>query len=128
MNPQPDVSIGNLFAAIFILMVLFYTYKSYMSGHVIDISNIDLVNIGYLQRDNIRVTNKIVTTPVSPPVFLSPPVNNFESQQLYVDCIDALHAMGMKKSEAKRKAKHIFSTTNPQPSNIQEFLLIAFRN
>jgi Holliday junction resolvasome RuvABC DNA-binding subunit len=30
--------------------------------------------------------------------------NNFESQQLYLDCIDALHALGMKKSEAKKKA------------------------
>ena len=52
---------------------------------------------------------------------------SFESQQLYVDCIDALIALGMKKKEAKAKAKFIFSTMNPQPSTVEDFLMIALR-
>lgn len=118
MNPQPSPMIGNICATLFILLFLFYTYQAYSSGKTIDLSNIDLINVGYLERENINIINTNITTPA----------NSFESQQLYLDCIDVLHSMGMKKSEAKKKAKFIFSTVNPPPTTVQEFLLIAFKN
>lgn len=108
MNPQPSEYVGNIGAFCFFMLFLFYAIKSYRDGKIIDINKIDLINIAYIE-EPIKAKQ----------------VPNFEAQQLYLDCIDALYALGLKKSEAKKKAKLIFSTFDPQPSSIQEFLLIA---
>lgn len=49
----------------------------------------------------------------------------FEADQLYFDCIDALYALGVKKNEAKKITKQIF--TNSKPNTIQDFLMVALR-
>jgi hypothetical protein len=49
----------------------------------------------------------------------------FETDQLYLDCVDALYALGMKKLEAKKTAKNIFNSSSHRPSTIQDFLMIA---
>ncbi|NDB57187.1 hypothetical protein EB001_01865 [bacterium] len=114
MNPQPSEFVGNFFATLFCICIVVYAIKSYKLGNSIDIHNLDMITLGYIE------DNPIIT-PVAT-------INNFESQQLYVDCIDALHALGMKKSEAKKRAKLIFSTCNPQPENVQAFLMLALKN
>lgn len=50
----------------------------------------------------------------------------FEADQLYFDCIDALYALGVKKNEAKKITKQIF--TSSKPNTIQDFLMVALRN
>lgn len=116
MNPQPQPYIGNLIAFIFICVFFYHAFKSYISGAAINLNKIDLITVGYVEpSDNITIVNVDNTS------------NNFESQQLYIDCIDALYALGMKKSEAKKRAKMIFSTTNPQPKTVQDFLILALR-
>lgn len=117
MNPQPSEYVGNVFALLFLGLITFYAIKSYKSGYSIDISNIDLVNIGYVERDPDKEPNVITVVK-----------NNIESQQLYLDCVEALHALGFKKSEAKKKTKAIFLQMDPPPSSIQEFLSIALKS
>ena len=115
MNPQPSEQVGQLCAVLFVCTFLYYAYQSYkdQSKHIN--INTDLFTIGYVE-DNPIIKNIVVDQKPS-----------FESQQLYVDCIDSLYALGMKKSEAKKKAKTIFSSVNPQPSTVQEFLTIALK-
>lgn len=115
MNAQPPEYIGPLLAAVFLAVMAWYAFKEYQSGNIVDLSKIDLVNIAFL--DDQPVINILTNSS-----------NSFESQQLYLDCIDALHSLGMKKSEAKKKAKMIFSTLDPQPKSVQEFLVIALKN
>jgi hypothetical protein len=116
MNPQPQPYIGNFIAFIFICVFFYHAFKSYISGAAINLNEIDLITVGYVEpSDNITIVNVDNTS------------NNFESQQLYIDCIDALYTLGMKKSEAKKRAKMIFSTTNPQPKTVQDFLILALR-
>lgn len=128
MNPQPDPMIGHIVCAILLTMIVFYTLKAMQEGKSIKID--DNFVIGYIQSDPIFVNevhhnHKTVKTVKTKRVIVEKP--NFESQQLYADCIDALVALGMKKKEAKSKATFIFSTTSPQPKTIQEFLLIALK-
>lgn len=111
MNPQPSEYVGNLGALLFFALFIFYAIKSYVDGQTIDINKIDLVTFGYIEDPITTKTTNL----------------NFESQQLYLDCIEALYTLGYKKSEAKKKAKLIFSTFNPQPSSIQEFLSVALK-
>lgn len=118
MNPQPDPSVGMFFATLIFCMFLYYTYKAYINGETRNVD--DLFVIGYIEHgpnvvNDIKISN-VNTKP------------SFESQQLFVDCIDALHALGMKKSQARNRAKEVFSTTHPQPQTVQEFLLIALKN
>lgn len=118
MNPQPPEYVGNLLAILFFSVVAWYSFKEFKNGTIINLANLDMINIGYL--DDPHIVNVIQTT--------SSATQSFESQQLYLDCIEALHALGMKKSEAKKKAKNIFSTFDPAPTTVQEFLMIALRN
>lgn len=111
MSSQPDPYIGHFVSLILFFLFLFYFLKSSMNSK--DNHNGDLFTIGYIEESNpiINVINQEVV--------------NFESQQLYVDCVDALHALGMKKSEAKRKARSIFLNSDPRPNSVQEFLIMA---
>jgi hypothetical protein len=134
MNPQPDPMIGNIMAFIVIAVVTFYTYKAYLSGKSIDLNKLDNFIIGYVEEsptlekhyhntyNNPTKIVKSVEKIIEKVIDTKP---NFESQQLYVDCIDALYALGMKKNEAKKRAKFVFSTINPPPTTIQDFLIIA---
>jgi hypothetical protein len=123
MKPQPPEYVGPIFAGIFILMIIYQTIKAYNSGKMIDLHNIDLIDIGYIESENPTQNIYNITS-----VSVDDKKPNFESQQLYVDCIDALVALGVKKSESKKKAKQIFSTHEPIPSTVQEFLMIALRS
>lgn len=115
MNPQPPESLGQLVALLFSLLVIYYAIKAYYNNPPIHIN--DLYTIGYVEESkNPSIINVVTNKP------------NFESQQIYIDCIDALYSLGMKKSEAKRKTKEIFSSMDNPPSSIQEFLMIALRN
>jgi len=49
----------------------------------------------------------------------------FEAEQIYMDCVSALYALGVKKTEAKKITKEIF--INKKPDSIQDFLMIALR-
>jgi hypothetical protein len=123
MNPQPPEYIGHIFAFIFISLCVFYFIKGLNDPNNI-IKPLDRYTIGYFDEPNyttINIKNKTVKEVAKK----SKP--NFESQQLYIDCIDALCAIGMKKTEAKKRAKEIFSTMNNPPASIQDFLMIALK-
>lgn len=120
MNPQPEPYIGNIVALIFFGMLVYFFFQAKKEGKTINID--DLFTIGYIEdptpTTTVNVQNKIVKK--------SKP--NFESQQLYIDCIDALHAIGFKKMDAKKRAKQIFSSMTNPPNSVQDFLMIALRN
>jgi hypothetical protein len=115
MNPQPVEQVGQICAILFGLVFCYYFYKSYKDTSMHRTFTSDLFTIGYVE-DNPVIKNIVINKESS-----------FESQQLYVDCIDSLYALGFKKSEAKKRAKFIFSTFKPQPSTVQEFLTIALK-
>lgn len=116
MNPQPPPYIGNIFAFIFGCLMFYYFVKAYSSKETKSL-DLELFTIGYLEEpktSTINITNNIVKQ--------SKP--NFETQQLFIDCVDALVALGIKKTEAKKRTKQIFSSHKP-PTSIQDFLMIA---
>lgn len=113
MHPYENTSF--IFMLAFIGLVYYYARKAYYEGKVIDLHNLDFITVGYLE-DQPIIQQVVATRP------------SFESQQLYFDCIEALHALGMKKTEAKKKAKFIFSTMSDPPSSVQDFLMIALKN
>ena len=127
MNPQPNPIIGEIGAFITMMIVAFYTYKAYHEGKSIDLNKLDMFTIGYIEETSpvTHVVEKHFHKTKTKRVVETKP--SFESQQFYVDCIDALVALGMKKKDAKSRAEFIFSTMNPQPSSVQEFLMIALR-
>lgn len=116
MNPQPPEYVGSIFAALFIIGTLFYALIAFLDDKEIKIN--DNFILGYFEDQPHNTTVNVVTTQSS--------IKDFESTQLYSDCIEALYALGMKKSEAKKRAKAVFSVA--VPSSIQEFLMIALRN
>jgi hypothetical protein len=123
MNPQPPEYIGHIFAFIFIMLCIVYFIKGLNDPNNV-IKPFDRYTIGYFDEANyttINIKNKTVKEAAK----TAKP--NFESQQLYIDCIDALCAIGMKKTEAKKRAKDIFSSMNNPPTTIQDFLMIALR-
>ena len=127
MNPQPNPIIGELCAFIMVCLTAFYTYKAFIEGNSIDLNKIDIFKIGYIEETSpvTRVVEKHFHKTQTKRVVETKP--SFKSQQFYVDCIDALVALGVKKKDAKSRAEFIFSTMNPQPSTIQDFLMIALR-
>lgn len=119
MNPQPEPYIGQLVALVFALGVLYFTFKAYHSGEHINMPS-DLFTIGYFEESQNVPIVKIIQQEqrkVSP-----------ESNPIYTDCVDALRALGMKKSEAVRRAKDIFTSLDNPPRTVQDFLMIALRN
>lgn len=121
MNPQPDPMVGNLVATVVIFAIGFYAYKAYKYGPVIDLNKLDMITVGYVESDpriikkNIKVVKKNTIE------------ESIKDTQLYNDCVDALHSLGLKKSEAKKKTILIFNTAKPTPASVQEFLIIAFK-
>jgi hypothetical protein len=120
MNPQPDSSVGTLCAIAFMALVAFHFIKTFRAGNYTPFS--DMVNIGYVE-----------SPPPCSPVIINQavqqqaqPANNFESQQLYIDCVDTLVSIGFKKREARNKTKRVFMS-NPNISTVQEFLTIALQ-
>jgi hypothetical protein len=120
MNPQPDPSVGVFVAFLVMIIMAFFVGQSYAetkkSGHTN--TNYDLFTLGYYEQ------------PSAPTVIVNQQpsdsgIANFESQQLYLDCIDTMVSLGYKKTIAKKRAKIIFSTHKPQPSTVQEFLNIV---
>lgn len=123
MNPQPPEYVGNIFATLFVAVTVFHAVKAYLEGKVINLKDFDTITLGYLEShpyNNIIVVDKPKTKNVNIK-------QEIESHQLYIDCIDTLVALGMKKMEAKKKTKHIFETAKPQPKTVQEFLNIALK-
>lgn len=128
MNPQPSEHIGVLFAIIFVCMVIYHTIKAIQDCKTISID--DNFIIGYIESDPINIhvdqfpTSRVIKAKTKKILVEK---TSFESQQLYADCIDALVALGMKKKQAKEKAKYLFSTMKTQPKSIQEFLQLALK-
>lgn len=121
MNPQPDPMIGNLVATIVVLALGFYAYKAYKHGPAINLQNLDMVTIGYVESDP-RIIKKHIKV-----IKKNTIEESVKDTQLYNDCVDALHSLGLKKSEAKKKTILIFNTVKPTPTSVQEFLLVAFK-
>jgi len=130
MNPQPPEYIGHIFAFVFIMLCIIYFIKGLNDPNNV-IRPFDRYTIGYFDEPNyttINIKNKTVkeaAKTVKEAAKTAKP--SFESQQLYIDCIDALCAIGMKKTEAKKRAKDIFSSMSNPPTTIQDFLMIALR-
>lgn len=114
MNPQPEPYIGNLFAILFAGLVVYFTIKSYYEQGEVG----DLFVIGYVEESNNTVNNFHITNTVS--------TINEELRQLQNDCVEALRALGMKKTEASKRMKQVFAN-NSNIQTVQEFLLIALR-
>jgi|688.fasta_scaffold868173_1 hypothetical protein len=129
MNPQPEPYVGNIVASLLFLLMAFYTIKEMKSGkRSINLS--DNFILGYIEDTPINVAvhvpkQQVITKTKTKKIVVEKP--SFESQQLYVDCIDALVALGMKKKQAREKAKYIFSSMDTQPSSIQDFLQLALK-
>jgi len=114
MNPQPNPTIGNIFAFIFVAMIMYHFLKAFhdQSRHI-NVGNMDLVTFGYVENSPVYILDKTK--------------KDFLSTQLFKDCVDALYALGAKKSEAKKTATAIFTNSDPQPQSVQEFLMLALR-
>jgi hypothetical protein len=133
MNPQPDPYIGQLISVLFFMAVLYFTFKSYHSS---DSSNMpsDLFTIGYIEEStNVPVVN----VKTEPQIKVEPVVKIIQNEQkklppeanaIYTDCVDALRALGMKKTEAVKRTKDIFTNLDNPPTTVQGFLMIALRN
>lgn len=121
MNEQPAVWIGNLFAFIFVVMVIFNTIKAYNDPTVTNKLS-DNFTIGYIyDSPSITEHNHVVNVKAIKTKTVKPPKPQLT--QLQIDCIDSLVALGMKKTQAKQKANEIFQ--NHSFNNIQEFLNLA---
>lgn len=133
MNPQPEPYIGQLVALVFALGVLYFTFKAYHSGEHINMPS-DLFTIGYFEESqnvpivNVKTQPKIKVEPVVKIIQQEQKKVPPESNPIYTDCVDALRALGMKKSEAVRRAKDIFTSLDNPPRTVQDFLMIALRN
>jgi hypothetical protein len=114
MNPQPEEYVGKILALIAIVVFLSYAYQTFINGPHMKLGN-DLFTLGYVEPNDLNV---IVNQS-------SPAKMSIEKTQLYLDCVDALYAIGIKKSQAKIKAKEIFEEHNP--TSVQEFLMIALK-
>lgn len=114
MNPQPSPMIGHLFAITFIAFVVYHAVKAYNdpSKHI-NVRNIDLVTCGYVEDSPVYIIDRNK--------------KDFVSLQLFKDCVSALNALGMKKTDAKNKATQVFTNSDPYPQSVQEFLMIALR-
>lgn len=118
MNPQPDPYIGNIFAFLFICLVTYHTIKVfYQQGSEIN----DLFIVGYVEESS--TSNKTINNVHITNIEEKPSEKNI---QLQTDCVEALRALGMKKTEASKRMKQVFQT-NPSIQTVQEFLLIALR-
>lgn len=113
MNEQPSEWVGIFFAIIVFMVFLYHARQTFLHGPHINYLERDLFNIGYVEADNINVVVKN-----------SKNINSYDIQ-LYNDCVDALYAIGMKKSQAKAKTKEVFESHNPK--SIQEFLMLALK-
>lgn len=170
MNPQPDTYVGQVFAFIFVCMVLYYAIKAYLEnsgpsfsdsfviGHFVDEpstvkftrttttttptyiptnNNVDPPDNGTEPPDSSSGPDPIKPVPSQPKKKkhqnsskTNQPKKNksvFEMQQLHIDCVDALYALGMKKSESKKRMQQIFGSMNNPPKTVQDFLMIALR-
>jgi hypothetical protein len=120
MNPQPPEYIGHIYALVLFCVAAYYFL---INATAQDKEHIDLDKfiIGYFEDSEKSNTNITINNG-------SQTQQNYalETSKLYLDCIDALCSLGMKKSEAKKITKSIFNTTNP-PESIQQFLMIALR-
>lgn len=119
MNPQPDPIAGDLVAFIIFCGVAFYTWKAYSEKRSIYVN--DLFTIGYIESNPVVVQEVHHVHNNNVHTVQTVKASSFEDQQLYIDCIDTLVAVGYKKKEARAKAKKIFSSPNP-PTTVQEFL------
>jgi hypothetical protein len=103
------------FTILFCLTVAFYAVKSYKEGNVIHWRDMDMINMGYIEPNDVVVNVQQQNSKKE----------TLESQQLYLDCVSALYSLGMKKSQAKKKTQEVFSIHNPE--TVQEFLILALQ-
>lgn len=119
MNEQPAAYIGNLFAILFVAMILFYTVQGYNNPKS-QCNITDNFTIGYIY--DIPVQEKQI---IAPKLKKVKQVQKTPLNPIYNDCIEALVALGMKKTQAKQKAKEVFE--NNQINDIQHFITLALQ-
>jgi hypothetical protein len=114
MNPQPSEMFGHLLAVAFVASIIYHFIQAYNdpSRHI-NAKDMDLVTFGYVEN--------------SPVYLIDRSKKDFTSSQLFKDCVGALNALGMKKTEAKNKAIQVFTNSDPQPQSVQEFLMVALK-
>lgn len=117
MNAQSHENLGVVCAVGLFLVFLYHAVKNFRYGPHININN-DLFNIAYIEKDDhVNVVVPTVKVKVAQP--------KPQDTQLFLDCVDALHALGMKKTQAKKIAVSVFNEFNPK--SVQDFLMIALR-
>jgi hypothetical protein len=112
MNEQPQYWVGAFFAIIVFIVFLYHASQTFFNGPHINYLEKDLFKLGYFDGSDVNI------------VINKEPKPSYD-MQLYKDCIDALYAIGVKKSQAKIRAKQVFESHNP--SSVQEFLSLALK-
>jgi|LakMenE18May11ns_1017448.scaffolds.fasta_scaffold9110858_2 hypothetical protein len=113
MNTQPPEYVGSIAAILFVLMVTFFTFKSYIENTTTSVN--DLFTIGYIEDNQSQnITNILYQQP------------NEIDAKLYLDCVDTLVAVGYKKSAAKKLVTEYFKKNTA--SNVQEFISKVFQS
>ena len=113
MNPQPDNYSVQVATFLFVLLCVVQYFRHKPSA----IKNYDMFEIGTITPTDLPVRV------VERKVMVKPPKRQLT--QLQQDCVDVLHALGMKKSDALKMMKTVFTTSNPK--DIHEFLTIAMK-
>lgn len=131
MNEQPAEIVSQVFAFLFIA-ISFFSYI-FSKPKAINLDYFELGNI-YDNAPQLNLHNPVVINKPKPVVkSVKKKKPNPKKQKtvkrelspLEKDCIDSLRSMGMTKTEAVKKASHIFKIT--QPKTIQEFIMEAFK-
>lgn len=112
MNPQPPESVGNIIAGIVIIALIISSIYKYYTIEAIIPS--DLITIGYIEKDNTVLNN-----------YISCEHRTMLNPKLALDCIDALVAVGHKKSTAKKIVTSFFQTNTV--NSVEEFLQQVFK-
>jgi hypothetical protein len=121
MNEQPPEFVGDFFAFILFAIAIF----SYIFSKSKTIINLDHFDIGYITDNNFQQQDVTVKTlPINKPK-TKPKTQNKGFTDFEKECIDALHSLGMKKSEAITKMNFVLEKY--QPKTIQDFISGAFK-
>jgi len=108
MNPQPSNFLPNIVVIIFIGTCLYYFLTSKKS------ISLDSITVGYVERDtrplNIVVHNDIKTKNID--------------NELFQECVSALHSLGYNKRSAKKLADKVFDKHDVKST--QQFIKLSF--
>jgi hypothetical protein len=133
MNPQPHPFVGQLGVLIFVLLIAYFAFTNKKKSYAFD----DKFTIGYIYDDHPVVAQSFEsnTKPMRtvkkkrnniPANLITPILETKKTfdEDLVNDCVSALVSLGTKKTLAKKMAKDIFETHNPQ--TIEEFIKFIY--